>query len=412
MRSMIGSSPFCTMGGMTMSSNGGGNTSGTTKSHARRMLWETKSGHDEMMHKPGYEMRVIITDDGNAGQTNGGSGDHAMNDMDNDGNNMDHNMENDMDHDMNNDHSSHGMSMMNSGTIMYMDGFHSALFHSSPQNPPPCLNLFYPSWTLDSPTKFAFAMIFIALLGVMVEACGVWRVRCLRKRRNIRRQELLKRSQEMQTQPQQVLDDSPEEHQSRNSRVFAVCPAMFRRAFRKVIPQSFKKCCHSNRGDASQKERRYDMMAASLHAARAWIGYLLMLAVMSYAIEFLVCAILGMVCGRYWFIEVEKDDAIGATGTSTNGSGEQSLGVLESSDNFRGDGTWGGGDPCCGVDDHDEDEYHDDKNATSEVETRSGLVSRSSLVNRSSLVGSDILQGSAANEPLLVSSRPSRRSII
>ncbi len=42
------------------------------------------------------------------------------------------------------DHSSHSMSMMSQGTVMYMDGFQSALFHNS-QNPPPCLNFLHPS---------------------------------------------------------------------------------------------------------------------------------------------------------------------------------------------------------------------------------------------------------------------------
>ncbi|KAL3781864.1 hypothetical protein HJC23_005404 [Cyclotella cryptica] len=401
----MGSSSFCSMGGMTMSSNGGGNKSETTKSHARRTLWEVNSSGGDIIHKIGYDMPVILTDDGKNVENDGGYDKHDMNGMDNEGRNMDHNM----DHNMDNDDSSHGMSMMDSGTIMYMDGFHSALFHSSSQNPPPCLNLFFPSWTLDNPTKFVFAMMFIMLLGVMVEACGVWRVRCLRTKRHIRRQERLKRSPQLQNQRPQSSDDSSEGH----GRVFAVCPAMFRRAFRKAVPQYvIKKCCKSNRGDTSKNGKRYEIMAASLHAVRAWIGYLLMLAVMSYAIEFLVCAILGMVLGRYWFID-EKDDGNGVIGTVSAGNGDQGSGVSESFDDFRGgDGTWGGGDPCCGIDDEDEDEYHDDMNYVSEVENRSGLVSRSGLLSRSSLVGGDTLQGSAVDEPLLINSGASRRSII
>ena len=43
------------------------------------------------------------------------------------------------------DHSSHhSMPMMSQGTVMYMDGFHSALFHNS-ETPPPCLNFLHPS---------------------------------------------------------------------------------------------------------------------------------------------------------------------------------------------------------------------------------------------------------------------------
>jgi hypothetical protein len=104
-------------------------------------------------------------------------------------------------------------------------------------------------------------------------------------------------------------------------------------------------------------------MAASLHAVRAWLGYLLMLAVMSYAVEFLFCTIVGMVLGRYWFIENE-DDIVSAASNAT----EQ---VHSNSSLHGGDGMWGGGDPCCGIDDDGEDfSVHNNTDAASEVETR------------------------------------------
>ena len=42
-----------------------------------------------------------------------------------------------------------------------------------------------------------------------------------------------------------------------------------------------------------------DLIAAALHASRILLGYLLMLAVMSYAVEFLISAVFGVVLGRY-----------------------------------------------------------------------------------------------------------------
>ncbi len=49
--------------------------------------------------------------------------------------------------------SSHSMPMMSQGTVMYMDGFHSALFHNS-QTPPPCLNFLHPT------VRYIFSMYY------------------------------------------------------------------------------------------------------------------------------------------------------------------------------------------------------------------------------------------------------------
>lgn len=67
--------------------------------------------------------------------------DDSTNDNHNRNSSMNHDDHNSMHH---NGHSSHSMPMMSQGTVMYMDGFQSALFHNS-QNPPPCLNFLHPS---------------------------------------------------------------------------------------------------------------------------------------------------------------------------------------------------------------------------------------------------------------------------
>lgn len=95
--------------------------------------------------------------------------------------------------------------MTSQGTIMFMDGFHFALFPSSQasSSPPPCLNLFNPSWTLHTPSRFVFAMIVITLMGILVEASGVWRVKCLRRGINCRREDRLKQLQSLREDQQQ-----------------------------------------------------------------------------------------------------------------------------------------------------------------------------------------------------------------
>jgi len=358
---------------------------------------------------------------------------HEMHGMDNKDDEMhthhDHDSmnHNEMNHEMN--HSSHSsMHMMNQGTIMYMDGFHSALFPSSHQLPPPCLNLFHPSWTLHTPTKFVFAMVCVTLIGMVVEACGVWRVKCLRKGRRCRREATLKRRRQWEEQQLlrtrnmqgEELELSQHGSQSRgiqhgvsdisdvSSEAMAnsappatatatsatpICPAIFRRMWRSV-PKSIRTLCETicaricycflpTSTTGTKQARRYDLAAASLHAARAVFGYLLMLAVMSYAIEFLICAVLGMVLGRYWFVDMVGggDNVIGGGGGVLNGAvgvgggiggmglvggggGSPGVGMTDLKNGGNNhDGMWGGGDPCCGIDDDDEDENnnHDDE---------------------------------------------------
>jgi hypothetical protein len=56
------------------------------------------------------------------------------------------------------------------GSIMYMDGFHFSLFTAASEEQP-CLNLFFPTWTLDTPIKFVFGGICVPLvMGYVTEA--------------------------------------------------------------------------------------------------------------------------------------------------------------------------------------------------------------------------------------------------
>jgi len=151
------------------------------------------------------------------------------------------------------------------------------------------------------------------------------------------------------------------------------CPRPIRRLW-KVIPSCIRNLCKKQVSGLDKQGnpkwiRIYDIGAASLHALRAWLGYLLMLAVMTYAVEFLFSAIFGMVLGRFWFVDMDvRGDGggilggavgvgggIGGVGLGEGGAGgavhDQGV-VMNTHDH---DGTWGGGDPCCGIDEQDED---------------------------------------------------------
>ncbi len=52
------------------------------------------------------------------------------------------------------------------GMTMYMDGFQSSLMNSSSK---PCLNFYIYGWTLDTQHKFIFAMAVIICLGISVD---------------------------------------------------------------------------------------------------------------------------------------------------------------------------------------------------------------------------------------------------
>ena len=293
---------------------------------------------------------------------------------------MDH-----MDHDMDHGHPMSGMG--GGGTVMYMDGFRSALFPSPDYPPPPCLSLFTSSWTLSTRSSFVFAMALVTAIGVLVEACGVWRVRSLRRGRAIRREARARLAEQRAAPPDRLAPFREQREFISRSELSDVSDRFeeeppgtattrgtlgrARRLFCRLCPACARGVAPGTR--AARAAKRHDTLAAGLHAARALLGYLLMLAVMSYAVEFLVCACLGMVVGRQYYADAEGggvnvgggiggmhpegrqrevDAGSGGMGmTGLNGGGERRQ---------RDDAAWGGGgDPCCGLDDGDDDEGDD-----------------------------------------------------
>ena len=141
------------------------------------------------------------------------------------------------------DHSSHQLFSGGSnqpfcsgeGMVMYMDGFRWGLKGGGQ----PCVNLFFPGWTLDTPAKFSGAMIGIVLLAVLTE--GISKVR---------------------------------HNLSRKGR-------------REVM--------------SLQQARRFRAAQTGIHGFHALIGYILMLATMTFCLELLFCVILGLVIGYVAF---------------------------------------------------------------------------------------------------------------
>ena len=360
---------------------------------------------------------------------------HDHSNMNHDDMNHDDMNHNNMNHDnMNNhhmDHSSHNN--MNMGTVMYMDGFHSALFPPSNSSPPPCLNLFHPTWTLHTQSRFIFAMIFITGLGMLVEVCGVWRVKCLRKGKNIRREMKEKRMQAWQEHQQHVqsqnslqgsqlefrrqqmggvsdisdvsshgnnnIMEPPSNNTAANTHTAAtntiICPAIIRRVWR-IVPKCLRESSIFTTTNPKTIARRFDLAAATLHLSRAWLGYLLMLAVMSYAVEFLISACIGMVLGRYWFVDSGDGTFSGGGGMYTGaigvGGGIGGMGLGEGGRQNSGQGgvymmdfqannndaTWGGGDPCCGIEDDEDENNHNDMREPLLLGNNVGRVTRRS----------------------------------
>jgi uncharacterized membrane protein (Fun14 family) len=112
----------------------------------------------------------------------------------------------------------------------YMDGFRWALKRGQP-----CINLYFPGWTLNTAGKFIAAMIGVTILAVLAEAIS-------KLRHNL----------------------------SKQAKIPAVTQA---------------------------KARKLRLTQTGLHGMHAFTGYTLMLATMTFALEFMVCVIVGLVLG-------------------------------------------------------------------------------------------------------------------
>lgn len=144
------------------------------------------------------------------------------------------------------DHHSHGGDSQNyfcqpmdgNGMSMYMSGLKSSFMNPDA----PCLNLLFPSYTLDSEFKFLAGMILVSGLGLLLEALPHWR--------------------------------------------------------RKYIARLER---------VEGNEDKVQLVSSALHGCQALLGYLLMLVAMTYSIELLFSAVLGLSIGYYLFYKQRRN---------------------------------------------------------------------------------------------------------
>ncbi|KAG7354932.1 Ctr copper transporter family protein [Nitzschia inconspicua] len=149
------------------------------------------------------------------------------------------------------------------GMIMYMDGFQWTLKRQSS-----CLNFYFPTWTLDSQTKFVMAMLCVILMGIFTEAIG-------RIRHDVNKK--------------------------------------------------------ARRTSSTRQLNRLWYLQTVLQGANALMAYVLMLATMTYSLEILGCVVLGLMIGYFifggdlynhagsvccQFLEDEEEDSTMATMTN------------------------------------------------------------------------------------------------
>lgn len=126
------------------------------------------------------------------------------------------------------------------GMVMYMDGFHLALDASSPEKK--CINLWLTGWTLDSVEKFYGAMFVVVMLGIATEGMGALRIRAHKK--------MLRRTQ-----------------------------------------------MHQSEAEKRKQTRLLKLKNTGFHGIQGLLGYMLMLAVMTYSIEMLFSCLCGVMLG-------------------------------------------------------------------------------------------------------------------
>lgn len=136
---------------------------------------------------------------------------------------------------------------------MYMDGFKLTLAN----NKEPCLNLFLPDWTLDTPAKFYAAMGGCFLLALFVEGLSAWRYRIVRS----------------------VKQSHRRDHQQSNTQILR-------------------------------------LVVAAFHGLQGLVGYFLMLAIMTFSVELLLSVTLGLAVGYGVFFQYEE--ALGRVHVTTN----------------------------------------------------------------------------------------------
>ena len=138
--------------------------------------------------------------------------------------------------------------------IMYMEGFKFSTSASEP-----CLNLFFPDWTLDTSGKFYAACAGVLVLAIVVEGLSALRYRIVR---------------------------------------------------------SVKRVHQSPSAELSSSTQALRLVVTLLHGLQGLLGYLLMLAVMTFSVELLLAVVVGLAIGYGAFFQYEE--AMGRIHVTTN----------------------------------------------------------------------------------------------
>mmetsp|Transcript_27336 Transcript_27336/g.31855 ORF Transcript_27336/g.31855 Transcript_27336/m.31855 type:complete len:310 (-) Transcript_27336:1094-2023(-) len=149
------------------------------------------------------------------------------------------------------------MSDSNGGMTMYMDGF--KLSFLNPEST--CLNLYSSSFTLNTKSKFIIAMIIIMCVGISVEGISYFKSRY-------------------------IFNAQKKVHK---------------------LKEKKEDCCQGSDQDTSREiiVQRTKIILTIFQAIQVLIGYMLMLSAMTYSIELLSSAVIGLSMGYYMFGKYE-----------------------------------------------------------------------------------------------------------
>jgi hypothetical protein len=152
-----------------------------------------------------------------------------------------------------------------------MDGFRFSLSETNiegQQPSHPCLNLLFPSWTLDTREKFYLAIVGVFFASFCLEGLSAWRYRIVQ---SVRHQQQRHRQQQ---------STSTGTAQASSSRSTTLPPPVSTQGLRFVV--------------------------TLLHGLQGLLGYLVMLAVMTYSAELLFSVVLGLALGYAAFFQFEE----------------------------------------------------------------------------------------------------------
>jgi solute carrier family 31 (copper transporter), member 1 len=149
---------------------------------------------------------------------------------------------------------------------MYMDGFRFTF-----KGEEPCLNLYFSNWTLNSKGKLVAAVIGVFFLAVFIEGLSKLRQKIVRAAKQVAAERQQQEAQQQQRLPPEGA------------------------AFSSPITTSI----------LGWNPRLLRLSITILHGIQAFLGYILMLATMTFSLELLFSVVLGLSTGYAIFFQTE-----------------------------------------------------------------------------------------------------------